>query len=101
MPTIVSTIQMSPSQQSAAKANETQAFYELLAIMSGPKQAEVIIEAGLIRQKQQDEVRAAKALRVTCFCKRQLPMTEMCQCHYCHGYFCPECAEKHFGPEPV
>jgi len=36
---------------------------------------------------------------VTCPCGKELPVTETFRCFECEVYFCPPCAEEHFGME--
>lgn len=35
---------------------------------------------------------------VTCPCGTTLPLKEAFRCLYCEIFFCPPCAETHFGP---
>jgi len=36
-------------------------------------------------------------LKIRCGCNKLLPWWQMVRCLYCSVFYCPECAEEHFG----
>lgn len=51
--------------------------------------------------EQAKELHSQAEPEVTCPCGASGPLRTAFQCFYCGVYFCPSCAEDHFGGEGI
>ena len=50
----------------------------------------------LLRRQEKDGIPLMK-VKIRCGCYKLLPWWVMVKCLYCGVFYCPECAEEHFG----
>lgn len=61
------------------------------------KKLEFMAEQNRLLHTQEKEGVPLMKVKIRCGCHKLLPWWVMVKCLYCGIFYCPECAEEHFG----
>lgn len=62
------------------------------------EEPEYIREKRIMLRRQIESIWSIRHVRIECPCGRSMSLIIARKCHYCGIWFCPACAQDHFGP---